>query len=148
MPMGEDRTFAQTVVKVIDEDNKISLLDSTMTISTGILTLSLFAGIISAIGVVGSIDVVPNSTAALVCASGLVVSSILVLLSCFSGIGYRRIPAYYVSGGFKTNGITIVKTTPEADQRAICAAVSTIEEELKRYINRKRELSEIASKCK
>jgi hypothetical protein len=58
-------------------------------------------------------------------------------------------PSYRVSCScWDVDTITVIKTTTDADQIAICKAAQKIESDIKLVIQRTKELETIASKCK
>lgn len=59
---------------------------------------------------------------------------------------FWKYPAYEVRGIF--GAIIIKKTTPEEDQRKICAAVKSIEEQHRERERREAELQRLADGCK
>lgn len=78
-------------------------------------------------------------------------SGTLTLLQCALRVGTVFKPGYKLSiSGHQTSdaSITIEKTTPDADQIAICKAAQLLELKVMEIIKKQHQLELIASKCK
>jgi hypothetical protein len=62
-------------------------------------------------------------------------------------IGKKRVDVYRI-GLFEGEDITITRTTPEADQAAVCKAVKEMEKRAWEMRKKERELERIAANCK
>lgn len=71
----------------------------------------------------------------------------IMLFGRMFGILFVEIPSYKVYSGSDT-GITIIKTTTESDQIAICKAAKEIEFRCHEIAEKRRELDRIAGNCK
>lgn len=144
------------VVKTISDKGTIELRDSITSIPT--TTSVLLIGIPGCVGSIAGVASMWLMTIGAQESSVLpvtLISGLGMLSSMFAfmfDLGYRNTPTYRVYYASKTphriDGVTVIKTTPEADQKAICSAVKTIEEKVQEIATRKQELSVIAARCK
>lgn len=116
----------------------------------GLFLLSEIIGYLVVMGDSSRLDIFSTSGIAI----SVLLASLLFPLLAVSQILHKSIPAYnvWLSG---VNSISIIKTTPEADQVAICKAVQELELKSNEIVKQKlaldkekQELMEIALKCK
>ena len=117
----------------------------------GLFILSEIIGYLVVMGDASRLDIFSTSGIAI----SVLLASLLFPLLAISQILDNSVPAYKVWLSGVNKSISIIKTTPEADQVAICKAVQELELKSNELVKQKlaldkekQELMEIALKCK
>ena len=117
----------------------------------GLFILSEIIGYLVVMGDSSRLDIFSTSGIAI----SVLLASLLFPLLAISQILDNSVPAYKVWLSGINKSISIIKTTPEADQVAICKAVQELELKSNELVKQKlaldkekQELMEIALKCK